>query len=243
MRERFDKQHGKCAQVMWISWCIFEIYNKFQIFSDKRLHSKILHFQNYGLRKRGQINSKKSTLRRPFDKQHGKRAERLLKSEWQPPYHIHWELPSQLSWKNSLLLTCQIFGLFVNTLAADEKYPLLKRNNLTIPIEMQLSQKHKTFSRFYTAFLKSRWTFEHFDKKKLMVMDFVISKLRTPKTYSEKCLKSHVWENPLTRNMVNVRKQCWNLHRSTFPIFIDHCQNNWLENVSLFAKQNLGTAC
>ena len=136
-----------------------------------------------------------------------------------------------------------VISQFVNILAADEKYTLLKRNNLTIPIEMQLSQKHKTFSRFYTAFLKSRWTFEHFDKKKLMVMDFVISKLRTPKTYSEKCLKSHVWENPLTRNMVNVRKQCWNLHRSTFPIFIDHCQNNWLENVSLFAMQNLGTAC
>ena len=181
--------------------------------------------------------SEKSCFRWPFDKPHGKRAERLSKSEWKPPYHIHWELPSQLSWKNSLLLTCQILGLFVNTLAADEKYPL------TISIEMQLSQKHKTFSRFFTAFLKSRWTFEHFDKKKLMVMDFVISKLRTPKTYSEKCLKSHVWENPLTRNMVNVRKQCWNLPCSTFPIFIDHFQNNWLENFSLFDMQNLGTAC
>ena len=67
--------------------------------------------------------------------------------------------------ENSLLLICQILELFVNTLAADEKYPLLKRDNLTIPIEMQLSQKHKTFSRFFTAFLKSRWTFEHFDKK------------------------------------------------------------------------------
>ena len=37
-----------------------------------------------------------------------------------------------------LLLTCKILGLLVNTLDADEKYPVLKRENLTVPIEMQL---------------------------------------------------------------------------------------------------------
>ena len=147
--------------------------------------------------------SKKSRFRRPFDKQHGKRAEPLLKSEWQHLYHIHWSLPSQLSWKKSLFLTCQILGLLVNTLAADEKYPLLKRDNLTIPIHMQLSLIEKTFSPFFAAFLKSRWNFEHFDKKDALI-DFVISKLRTLKTYSDKCLKSPVSENPLTSNKVNV---------------------------------------
>ena len=30
---------------------------------------------------------------------------------------------------------------------------------------MQLSQKQKTFSKFFAAFLKSSWNFEHFDKK------------------------------------------------------------------------------
>ena len=39
-------------------------------------------------------------------------------------YQIHWSLPSQWSWKNSLLLTWQILGLLVNPLAADEKYPV-----------------------------------------------------------------------------------------------------------------------
>ena len=109
--------------------------------------------------------SKTSPFRRPFDKQHGKRAQALFKSASQHLYHIHWLLRSQLSWKTSLLLTCQILGLLVNTLAADEKYPVLNRDNLTIPIQMQLSQKHKTFCQFFTAFLKSRWNFEHFDKK------------------------------------------------------------------------------
>ena len=67
--------------------------------------------------------------------------------------------------KKSLLLTCEILGLLVNTLAANEKYPVLNRDNLTIPIQMQLSQKHKTFCQFFTPFLKSRWNFEYFDKK------------------------------------------------------------------------------
>ena len=62
-------------------------------------------------------------------------------------------------------MTCQILGLLVNTLAADEKYPILNRDNLTIPIEMQLSEKQKSFSQFFAAFLKSRLSFEHFEIK------------------------------------------------------------------------------
>ena len=64
-----------------------------------------------------------------------------------------------------LLLTHQIFWLLVNTLAADEKYPVLNRDNLTIPIQMQLSEKQKTFSQFLAAFLKFISNFERFEKK------------------------------------------------------------------------------
>ena len=67
--------------------------------------------------------------------------------------------------KTSLLLTCQILGLLGNTLAADEKYPVLNRDNLTIPIETQLSGKQKTFSQSSPAFFKSSLNFQHFDKK------------------------------------------------------------------------------
>ena len=49
----------------------------------------------------------------------------------------------------------------VNTLAADEKYPVLNRDNLKIPIQMQLSQKQKIFSEILSEFLKSRLNFEH----------------------------------------------------------------------------------
>ena len=59
----------------------------------------------------------------------------------------------------------KILGLLVNTLATDEKYPVLNRNNLTIPIQMQLSEKKKTFYQFFAAFLKSRLNFKHCGKK------------------------------------------------------------------------------
>ena len=54
-------------------------------------------------------------------------------------------------------------GRVVNTLAADEKYPVFNRDTLTIPVQNQLSQK-KTFSQFFAAFLKSAINFEYFQK-------------------------------------------------------------------------------
>ena len=109
--------------------------------------------------------SKKFCFRGCFDKQHDKRAQALLKSASQHLYHIHRSLPRKLSWKKSLVMTCKILALLLNTLAADEKYLVLHRDNLTIPIQMQLSQKQKTFSEFFAAFLKSRLNFKYFLKK------------------------------------------------------------------------------
>ena len=81
--------------------------------------------------------SKKFHFRGSFDKQHGKRAQTLLKSR-----------------------------LFPNTLSADGKYSLLNRDNLTQPIQMQLSQKRKTFSEFFSAVFKYRLNFQRFQKEK-----------------------------------------------------------------------------
>ena len=64
-----------------------------------------------------------------------------------------------MTWNKSLLLAFQVLGLLVKTLAADEKYPALNRDNLTIPVQMQLSMKKKTFSQFLAAFFKSSINF------------------------------------------------------------------------------------
>ena len=55
--------------------------------------------------------------------------------------------------------------MFVNTLTANDKYSLLNRRNLTQPIQVLLSDKVKSFSQFFCAFLKFTLNFEHFQKK------------------------------------------------------------------------------
>ena len=59
----------------------------------------------------------------------------------------------------------KIIRLFVNTITVDEKHYLLNRDNLTEPIQIQLSQKQKTFCEFFFAFLKSILNFKHLPKK------------------------------------------------------------------------------
>ena len=89
----------------------------------------------------------------------------MLKFEWQHFYHIYWLMWRQLTWKKSVFVKRKTLRLFSNTLSADDKYSLFNRDNLTQPIQMQLSQKQKTFSDFLTGFLKSSLNFEHFLKK------------------------------------------------------------------------------
>ena len=59
----------------------------------------------------------------------------------------------------------KILGLFVNTLTVDDKHYLLNRDNLTQPIQIQLSQKQKIFSGFFFAISISILNFKHLPKK------------------------------------------------------------------------------
>ena len=56
--------------------------------------------------------------------------------------------------EKSLLVIHKILIVFVNTLTADDKHYLLNRDNLTQPIQMQLYQKQKTFSEFFSCISK-----------------------------------------------------------------------------------------
>ena len=64
-----------------------------------------------------------------------------------------------------MLVLCKILRLLVNTLIDDDKYSLLYRDDLAQPIQILLSQKQKTFSVFFSVFLKSTLNFAHFQKK------------------------------------------------------------------------------
>ena len=68
----------------------------------------------------------------------------------------------QLSRKKRPLVICKTLRLVVKTCTADEKYSLLKRVNLTQPIQMQLSQKERIFTEFFFTFSESILNLEHF---------------------------------------------------------------------------------
>ena len=96
----------------------------------------------------GKLRTPKNVVRKAcfggsFEKKHSKRVRALLKSQPDCLYHIYWSLWRQLIRKKSLLVTCKILRLVVNTFTADEKYSLLNRDNLGQPIHMQLSQKQR----------------------------------------------------------------------------------------------------
>ena len=181
---------------------------------------------------------KKSRLKGSFGKQHGKRTQILLKFSWQHLRHIYWSLWRQLTCKKSLLVIWKISRLFPNTLSGDGKYSLFNRDNLTQPIQMQLSRKQKTFSEFFSAFLKSSLNFEHFLKKGWVSYLKYFRNYGLRKTWLHHCLKSPVSRVPSKSNMVNAPKLCLNFHGSTFTIFIVRCEGNWLAKslVQWYAK-------
>ena len=109
--------------------------------------------------------SVKSCLKGLFHKRHSKRVQRLLKSAKRYLYHICASLWTKFSWKKSMLVLCKILRLFSNTLTDDDKYCLLYRDNLTQAIQILLSQKQKTFSELFSAFLKSALNFAQFQTK------------------------------------------------------------------------------
>ena len=70
-----------------------------------------------------------------------------------------------MSWAKSTLVCSEILTLFVNTLTTDEKYSRRNMLNFTQQLEALLSQKQKTFSGSFLAFLKCALNLEHFEKK------------------------------------------------------------------------------
>ena len=126
--------------------------------------------------------SKKTPFNWSFGNQHGKRDQILKKFASHHLYHIYWSMWMQLTWKKSLLVIWKTSRLFTNTLSWDSKHSLLNRDNLTLPIQMEVSRKQEIFSRIFPAFLKSDLNFEHFEKKQMSLMAEVFPKFRTPKS-------------------------------------------------------------
>ena len=55
--------------------------------------------------------------------------------------------------------------IFNNALTADDKYSDRNMQNFHQEFQTPLSQKQKTLSAFFIAFMKCAWNLEHFQKK------------------------------------------------------------------------------
>ena len=70
-----------------------------------------------------------------------------------------------MSCKRSPSVWYEILRLFVKALTSDGKYSGSNMQNLPQQLQTFLSQKQKTFSGFFIAFLKCALNLEHFEKK------------------------------------------------------------------------------
>ena len=109
--------------------------------------------------------SKNSCFRKPFDSQHVKVSQIFAKSPSEHFSHLFSEFWLKLIWKMFPIVLGEIFGVFVDTLPANPKYPVEHYENMRLPIQMQLSEKRKAFSQFFVSFLESTSNFKHFKKK------------------------------------------------------------------------------
>ena len=145
-----------------------------------------------------------------------------------------------IEFQKSLLDTWIFFRPFLNTLTADDKYTLISRDKWMQTIQMHLSQKQKIFSDLFPALFESAINLEHFQKKMTLII-YVFPNYRPRKTCLDKCLKTPVWEDVSTGDMVNGPKRWFNLNESTFIILSDHCKGNWVAKVTLTHRNILQT--
>ena len=72
--------------------------------------------------------------------------------------------------------------LFVNALTANDRYSGSNMQNLPQQFQTPLSQKQKTFSQFFVAFLKYAWNLKHFEEKykypSLIISELIDAKRR-----------------------------------------------------------------
>ena len=106
-----------------------------------------------------------SSFGTPFANERVNGSQTLLKSARHHYYPLLSSIRGKLSYKRSPVVWCEILRLFVNALTADDQYSGSNMQNFPQQVQTPLSQKQKTLSWFFIAFLKCAWNLEHFQKK------------------------------------------------------------------------------
>ena len=109
--------------------------------------------------------SRMSCFRTPFGNQRVNGFQTPLKVARHHYYPFSPWVSGKLSWKKTALPWLKILRLFANTLTADDKYSCRNMQNFLRQLQTLLSQKRKTLSWFFIAFLKCAWNLQYFEKK------------------------------------------------------------------------------
>ena len=100
----------------------------------------------------------------------------------------------------SPLVLGEVLGVFLNTLTANDKYPVQDLENLQLAIQMQLFKKGKTVPQFFFHF-RNLHQILNILKEKTIVIANVFPKLQIVKIFVRPLLKSPLSEHALTVNM------------------------------------------
>ena len=90
--------------------------------------------------------SQEHRFRKGFGSQLVKASQMLPRFCRECIYHVFLSFSVKLIWKMFAIVLGQILGVFVNALTADGKYPVQGCEKFQLPIQMQLSEKRKSFS-------------------------------------------------------------------------------------------------
>ena len=142
---------------------------------------------------------KKPPFRTPFNSQHVKGPQTLVKSVWQHVYDNSSSGQVKFIWKMSLLVIGEILAAFVSTLLVDDKYPFWNFGNLLLPILMQLSKKRKPFCAFFVPFLESTSNFKHCEKR-MVVITNVFPEFKTAKNVVRQNTHKAPFQNTLQQS-------------------------------------------
>ena len=164
--------------------------------------------------------SKKPHFRKSCEIQHAKECQRLLELAAHNFYQIFSSLWGKLSWKISLLVICEILGLFVNSCTANDMYFLCNSGNLLQPIQTQLFKKQKKIFSFFGSFLKSSSNFKHFVKR----WPSYLLHYRNYRLWKTSLSKKHFFRIPLGSEHV---KGSQTLVKSAWQQFYHICSSLW----------------
>ena len=148
------------------SYRIFRMYMKFRkVWNNSELSLIILkYFCNDWLRKtlllkyiKDLVSDHPSAVKNE--------SQKLLKSVEKHFYSTFSSFCTKLIWRKSFLVRSAILGLLVNTPTAKYKYSHNNRENLTLPIQMQLSKKSKSICCNFVEFLEFSLNLENLEKK------------------------------------------------------------------------------